>query len=70
MFPLLKVILESNDKIKTHTLFGTDFYVVAKEDAERDLCLQLRGYLGEELFKQIAEINPKEFLKNKCNQNI
>lgn len=70
MFPLLKVILESNDRIRTHTLFGTDFYVVAKAGAERELCLNLRGYLGEELFKQIAESNPKEFLKNRFNQNI
>jgi hypothetical protein len=69
MFPLLKVILENNDRIRTHTLFGSDFYVVSKAGAERDLCLQLRGYLGEELFRQIAEVNPRNFLKNKFNPN-
>ncbi|HXB41363.1 MAG TPA: hypothetical protein VNZ49_12530 [Bacteroidia bacterium] len=70
MYPLLKVVLESNETIRKRVLFGTDFYVVAKAGAERELCINLRGYLGEELFKQIAETNPREFLKNKLNQNV
>lgn len=70
MYPLLKVILESNDTIRKRVLFGTDFYVVSKAAAERELCINLRGYLGEKLFKQIAETNPKEFLKTKFNPNV
>ena len=70
MFPLLKVVLGNNKRIREHTLFGSDFYVVSKAGAERDLCLQLRGYLGEDLFRQIAERNPREFLKNDFNSNV
>lgn len=70
MFPLLKLILESNEIIRNRVLFGTDFYVVAKAGAERELSINLRSYLGEELFQKIAVTNPKEFLRNKLNPNV
>lgn len=63
LFPLLKILLETREHLRKHLLLGTDFYVVAQKSAERELTINLRGYLGEELFKQISEINPIDFLK-------
>jgi uncharacterized protein len=62
-FPLLKVILndpEINDKI----LFGSDFYMVETETDERRFGLDLRAYLGEDIFQKIAVENPKKFLNS------
>ncbi len=68
--PLLKVILESNEKLRNRILFGTDYYVVSKAASERQYSVNVRGYLGEELFWQIANKNPKEYLKNKFNSQV
>jgi predicted TIM-barrel fold metal-dependent hydrolase len=57
----LKVLL-SDDRLKERILFGTDFYVVQVETSERAFSIDLRGYLGEELFSQIARDNPRKFL--------
>lgn len=62
VWPLLKVLLENNPKIRRRVLFGTDYYVVSKEGSERELSIQLRGYIGEDNFKQIAFYNAEEFL--------
>lgn len=61
---MLKVILESSEKIRRRVLFGSDYYVVAQTGSERELSFNLRGYLGEDLFKQIAETNPREYLSS------
>lgn len=66
--PMLKVILESSEKIRRRVLFGSDYYVVAQTASERKLSFNLRGYLGEVLFKQIAETNPREFLSSELNK--
>ena len=60
-FPLLKVLL-SDPKLKDQILFGSDYYMVEFKATERRFGLDLRGYLGEELFKTIAYYNPKQFL--------
>lgn len=65
LFPLLKVILQTDIKLKERILFGTDFYVVAKAGAERELSINLRGYLGEDLFWRIADANPRKYLSTK-----
>jgi predicted TIM-barrel fold metal-dependent hydrolase len=64
IFPLLKLMLTSShyEKISNKILFGTDFYVVSKAGAEREMSIKLRGYLGDQLFKKIAAENPKRFL--------
>jgi len=62
ILPLLKILLESDEVISKKILFGTDFYVVSKAGAEREMSLYVRGYLGEELFRKIAYENPKAFL--------
>jgi predicted TIM-barrel fold metal-dependent hydrolase len=60
-FPLLKVLL-SDPKINSQILFGSDFYMVEFKTTERRFGIDLRGYLGEENFKNIAVDNPKRFL--------
>jgi uncharacterized protein len=59
---MLKRLL-SDPQLRRRVLFGSDFYVV--EDAkleERQTWPQIRSELGEDLFRIIAEENPKEFL--------
>lgn len=60
--PILKVLLQDKT-IKERVLFGSDFYMATKEKyEEKRLSITLRAMLGEELFWQIANINPKQFL--------
>jgi uncharacterized protein len=59
---MLKRLL-SDPQLRRRVLFGSDFYVV--EDAkleERQTWPRIRSELGEDLFRIIAEENPKEFL--------
>lgn len=65
ILPLLKVILESDNSangIASRILFGTDFYVVSKAGAEREMSLSIRAFLGEKNFRRIAYENPNKFL--------
>jgi predicted TIM-barrel fold metal-dependent hydrolase len=63
-FSLLKVLL-TDDQLLEKIMFGSDFYMVETESDERRFGLDLRAYLGEELFRKIAHKNPKVFLKTK-----
>jgi uncharacterized protein len=59
---LLKVLL-SEDRVRRRVLFGSDFYVVAGARLEeRRRSVRIRAVLGEDVFRQIAETNPAEFL--------
>ena len=59
---LLLVLLE-NQKVRERVLFGSDYYMMEREKSEeRKMALQIRSRLGPELFKQIAETNPKRYL--------
>ncbi len=64
-YPLLKTILQSDNRIKEKTLFGTDFYVVSRAETERKIAIDVRGYLGNDLFNQIAFTNARKFISNK-----
>ncbi len=58
----LKVML-SNENIRTHVLFGSDYYMVEQEEmSEKEVSILLRSRLGEDLFFQIAHTNPRKFL--------
>jgi predicted TIM-barrel fold metal-dependent hydrolase len=60
---LLKVLL-SDERIRERVLFGSDFYVVENAKLEeRRISVRVRSVLGEDLFRQIAEINPARFLQ-------
>jgi predicted TIM-barrel fold metal-dependent hydrolase len=58
---LLKVSL-IKDEIASRVLFGTDFYVVSHKETEREFSIDVRGYIGEENWKRIAEVNPMTYL--------
>lgn len=59
---LLKVLLQDTH-VKEQVLFGSDFYMAEQEKfSERQLAISLRATLGEDLFAQIVEINPKRYL--------
>ena len=64
LFPILKSYLNSKPELHERVLFGTDYYMTEQEGSERYFGMNLRGSLGEELWKQIAEKNPDEFLTN------
>ena len=68
LFPLLKMLLEADEKIRERVLFGTDFYLVSKAICERDFTINVRSFLGDELFHQIALINAERFLNNDFNK--
>ncbi|WP_158837806.1 amidohydrolase family protein [Polaribacter sp. L3A8] len=61
LFPMLKFIL-NDTKVSNKILYGTDYYVVTQKKSEKSLHLNLRAYLGEELFFKIANENPRKFL--------
>jgi hypothetical protein len=49
--------------IRKRVLFGSDFYMSRREQiTEKELSIMLRSRLGEELFFQIANVNPKKYL--------
>jgi predicted TIM-barrel fold metal-dependent hydrolase len=53
----------SHPLVRTHVLFGSDYYMVTQERmSEKEVSVMLRSRLGEELYKQIAYTNPREFL--------
>ncbi|HLF74375.1 MAG TPA: amidohydrolase family protein [Anaerolineales bacterium] len=58
----LKVLL-AHPLVRKRVLFGSDYYMVERESiSEKEVSLLLRSRLGEDLFKQIAYTNPREFL--------
>ena len=68
LLPLLKMILEADEKIRSRVLFGTDFYLVSKAVCERDFTVNVRAFLGLDLFHQIAITNAEAFINNSFNQ--
>jgi uncharacterized protein len=60
--PILKILL-TNERLRERVLFGSDYYMVELEEAtEREVSIEIRAALGEELFAQIAERNPLRWL--------
>jgi len=49
--------------VSNHVLFGSDFYMSRREKiTEKELSIMLRSCIGEDLFFQIANQNPRRFL--------
>jgi uncharacterized protein len=58
----LKVLLSTNPIFKERCLFGSDYYMNACEGEEKQFSINLRAYLGEDLWNQISVINPEKYL--------
>ena len=59
---LLKDLL-ADETIARRVLFGSDFYVVENAPLEeRSRSIRIRAILGEDLFTQIAQTNPRAYL--------
>ncbi|MEM6387995.1 MAG: amidohydrolase family protein [Pseudomonadota bacterium] len=64
LLPAISVILRNRSKVRAKTLFGSDYYMTQNEKFdERYLSMQLRHSLGEAVFREIAETNPRKFLR-------
>lgn len=61
-FSLLKILM-SDVKYSSKILFGSDYYMVTTEATERRFGLDLRAFLGEEIFMKLAHHNPHHFLR-------
>lgn len=62
LYDYLKVLLQ-DERIRTHVLFGSDYYMVEREAmTEKEVSIALRSRLGEDLYFQIAYHNPRKFL--------
>jgi predicted TIM-barrel fold metal-dependent hydrolase len=58
----LKVLM-THPLVRKRVLFGSDYYMVERESvSEKEASILLRSRLGEDLYKQIAYTNPREFL--------
>jgi hypothetical protein len=58
----LKAML-SDPLVRSHVLFGSDYYMVTQERmSEKEVSVMPRSRLGEDLYKQLAYTNPREFL--------
>lgn len=58
----LKNLLQ-DPKMQTQVLFGSDFYMIeAEKIKENELHKSLQRILGDNLFQQITEVNPKRYL--------
>lgn len=61
-FNFLKVLL-SDEGVREHTLFGTDYYMVEREKvSEKEVSIGLRAHIGDEWYFQIAHDNPRRYL--------
>jgi predicted TIM-barrel fold metal-dependent hydrolase len=61
-YDYLKVLL-SNPHIREHVLYGSDYYMAETAPlSEKQVAISLRSRLGEELFFQIAHMNPENYL--------
>jgi predicted TIM-barrel fold metal-dependent hydrolase len=64
----LRVLL-SHPLVRKRVLFGSDYYMVERESvSEKEASILLRSRLGEDLYKQIAYTNPREYLGIETNQ--
>ena len=53
--------------LRRRVLFGSDYYMTKQERlSEKAVCIRLRNTLGEDLFRQIAEENPRVWLGEKA----
>jgi uncharacterized protein len=59
--PVIKVFLNT-PQLREKILYGSDCYMVLLDKSERAFSMNVRGYLGEQDYRQMAETNPRVFL--------
>lgn len=64
IMPTLKYFLDTNPKIASKVLFGTDFFVVRNHKSEKELLVDTIEQLGWKNFDLIAKENPKHYLES------
>jgi predicted TIM-barrel fold metal-dependent hydrolase len=64
IYPMLKMIMTMPyyEEVSKKVLFGTDYFVVAKEGSDREMSIKVRAFLGEELFFKMSNENAQHFL--------
>jgi predicted TIM-barrel fold metal-dependent hydrolase len=58
----LKVKLNTDLHFRERVLYGSDYYMLITECEEKQMSINLRAYLDEILWHQIATVNPERFL--------
>jgi uncharacterized protein len=58
---VIKVLLNT-PKLREKILYGSDCYMVLLDISEKAFSINVRGYMGEEDYHQMAETNPRAFL--------
>lgn len=58
--PLLKVLINTPE-LREKILYGSDYYMVQMDVSEREFSINLRAFLGEDDYAQIAVANPRRF---------
>lgn len=59
----MPIVFLTYPALRNRILFGSDYYMTKNERfEERLLSMNLRALLGEDVFWQIADINPRHYL--------
>jgi len=58
---VIKVLLNT-PKLREKILYGSDCYMVLLDKSEKAFSINVRGYMGERDYRQMAETNPQAFL--------
>ncbi len=69
LYPLLKAMI-GYEKTRDYILFGSDFFMLQKDYRERRFGFDMRGYLSDDFYWQIAYHNPRRFLYNKLHGEV
>ena len=68
--PVLKIFL-TDERVRSSVLFGSDYYMIELERlTEREVSIELRAALGEDLFWQMANENPHRYLGERCLERL
>jgi uncharacterized protein len=58
---VIKVLINT-PQLSEKILYGSDCYMVLLDKSERVFSMNVRGYMGEKTYRQMAETNPRVFL--------
>jgi predicted TIM-barrel fold metal-dependent hydrolase len=64
---MIKVLINT-EELREKILYGSDFYMVQMDNTEREFGINLRAFLGEDDYRQIAVTNPLKFFNHKAER--